>query len=96
MIGEGENRLMRARNLLVVSLAAFGVVALPATAAYALLVKVSINFGPTVSGPDDGTLIVTANPGCILQIGKGLRDRGSPVRVLHLVEVLDQAYGGVR
>jgi glycolate oxidase iron-sulfur subunit len=40
--------------------------------------------------------IVTANPGCILQIEKGLRDRGSPVRVLHLVEVLDRAYGGAR
>jgi len=40
--------------------------------------------------------IVTANPGCILQIEKGLRDRGSPVRVLHLVQVLDQAYGGLR
>ncbi len=40
--------------------------------------------------------IVTSNPGCILQIEKGLRDRGSPVRVLHLVEVLDQAYGGGR
>jgi glycolate oxidase iron-sulfur subunit len=40
--------------------------------------------------------IVTSNPGCILQIEKGLRDRGSPVRVLHLVEVLDQAYGGAR
>jgi glycolate oxidase iron-sulfur subunit len=38
--------------------------------------------------------IVTANPGCILQIEKGLRDRGSAVRVLHLVEVLDRAYGG--
>jgi glycolate dehydrogenase iron-sulfur subunit len=38
--------------------------------------------------------IVTANPGCILQIEKGLRERGSPLRVLHLVEVLDRAYGG--
>jgi glycolate dehydrogenase iron-sulfur subunit len=38
--------------------------------------------------------VVTANPGCILQIEKGLRERGSPVRVLHLVEVLDRAYGG--
>ena len=54
---------MRARKLLVVSLAAFGVVALPATAAHALQVKVSINFGPTLIGPDNGTLIVTANPG---------------------------------
>jgi glycolate oxidase iron-sulfur subunit len=38
--------------------------------------------------------VVTANPGCILQIEKGLRDRGSPVRVLHIVELLDRAYGG--
>jgi len=59
---------MRARDLLFVSLAALGVVALPATAAHALLVKVSIHFGPTVSGPDDGTLIVTANPGDFLRI----------------------------
>lgn len=52
---------MKACNLVLVSFAAFGVVALPATAAHALLVKVSINFEPT--GPDDRTLIVTANPG---------------------------------
>jgi glycolate oxidase iron-sulfur subunit len=36
--------------------------------------------------------VVTANPGCILQIQAGLRAHGSPVRVLHLVEVLDRAY----
>ena len=59
---------MNARNLLLVSLAAFGVVALPTTTAHALLVKVSINFGPTVTGPDNGTLIVTANPGDTLRI----------------------------
>jgi len=29
---------------------------------------VSINFGPTITGPDDGTLIVTANPGDFLRI----------------------------
>jgi glycolate dehydrogenase iron-sulfur subunit len=38
--------------------------------------------------------VVTANPGCILQLGQGLRARGAAVRVLHLVEVLDRAYGG--
>jgi len=59
---------MRVRTLLFVSLAAFGVVALPAAPARALLIKVSINFGPTVTGPDDGTLIVTANPGDYLRI----------------------------
>ena len=59
---------MKARNLLFASLAALGVVALPATTAHALLVKVSINFGPTITGPDDGTLVVTANPGDLLRI----------------------------
>ena len=59
---------MKARNLLLVSVAVFGVLALPATPAHALLVKVSINFGPTITGPDDGTLIVTANPGDTLRI----------------------------
>jgi glycolate oxidase iron-sulfur subunit len=38
--------------------------------------------------------VVTANPGCIMQIEQGLRAAGSPVRVLHLVEVLDRAYDG--
>jgi glycolate oxidase iron-sulfur subunit len=38
--------------------------------------------------------VVTANPGCILQIQQGLRERGREVAVLHLVEVLDRASGG--
>ena len=38
--------------------------------------------------------VVTANPGCILQIAAGLRARGANVPVLHIVEVLDRAYGG--
>jgi glycolate oxidase iron-sulfur subunit len=37
--------------------------------------------------------VVTANPGCILQIQQGLRARGSDVKVLHIVEILDRAYG---
>ena len=36
--------------------------------------------------------VVTANPGCILQIQQGLHEAGSPVRVLHIVEILDRAY----
>jgi glycolate oxidase iron-sulfur subunit len=36
--------------------------------------------------------VVTANPGCILQIQAGLRAHDSAVRVLHIVEVLDRAY----
>jgi glycolate oxidase iron-sulfur subunit len=38
--------------------------------------------------------VVTANPGCIIQIIQGLRAKGSPIRVLHIVELLDQAYRG--
>jgi glycolate oxidase iron-sulfur subunit len=38
--------------------------------------------------------VVTANPGCIIQIAQGLRDPARPVQVLHIVEVLDRAYGG--
>jgi glycolate oxidase iron-sulfur subunit len=37
--------------------------------------------------------LVTANPGCILQIQAGLNAHGADVRVLHLVEILDRAYG---
>jgi hypothetical protein len=33
-----------------------------------LQAKASINFGPTLVGPDDGTLIVQANPGDLLRI----------------------------
>jgi glycolate oxidase iron-sulfur subunit len=38
--------------------------------------------------------VVTANPGCILQIRQGLRARGCNVRVLHIIEILNEAYGG--
>jgi glycolate oxidase iron-sulfur subunit len=36
--------------------------------------------------------IVTANPGCLLQLQAGLRERGAAVRVRHIVDVLDEAY----
>ena len=39
-------------------------------------------------------LIVTANPGCHLQLAGGLRKRGSTMRVQHIVEVLDRSYRG--
>jgi glycolate oxidase iron-sulfur subunit len=42
----------------------------------------------------DAEAVVTANPGCILQIAKGLRERGSATAVHHIVEILDRAYGG--
>jgi glycolate oxidase iron-sulfur subunit len=36
-------------------------------------------------------VIVTGNPGCLLQLQAGLAERGSGVRVRHLVELLDEA-----
>jgi glycolate oxidase iron-sulfur subunit len=37
-------------------------------------------------------LVVTANPGCAMQIGAWLRADGSRARVAHVVEVLDESY----
>ena len=59
---------MRARKICFVLLAVLAGVAVPVAAAHALLVKASVNFGPTVTGPDNGTLVVTANPGDLLII----------------------------
>jgi glycolate dehydrogenase iron-sulfur subunit len=39
--------------------------------------------------------IVTANPGCQLQLQAGLRERGSKVEVRHIAELLDEAYAEV-
>jgi len=36
--------------------------------------------------------VVTANPGCIMQIGAGLMLRGSPIKAYHPVELLDESY----
>jgi len=36
--------------------------------------------------------VVTANPGCIIQIAQGLEAAGAPIKVLHIAEVLDEAY----
>ena len=36
-------------------------------------------------------VIATANPGCLLQLGSGLAERGSRVEVKHVVELLDAA-----
>jgi glycolate oxidase iron-sulfur subunit len=40
------------------------------------------------------TLVATGNPGCLMQIGAGLRAAGLPIRVVHPVELLDWSYGG--
>ncbi len=36
-------------------------------------------------------IVATANPGCLLQIRAGLNERGTPIRVKHVVELLDEA-----
>jgi glycolate oxidase iron-sulfur subunit len=38
------------------------------------------------------SVVVTANPGCHLQLAGGLRARNSSMRVRHIVELLDEAY----
>jgi glycolate oxidase iron-sulfur subunit len=38
-------------------------------------------------------VIVTANPGCMLQLAAGVRKFGRGQRVAHVVEILDDAYG---
>jgi glycolate oxidase iron-sulfur subunit len=40
----------------------------------------------------EADVIVTANPGCAMQLEAGLRARGSPVKVRHIIELLDAAY----
>ena len=37
-------------------------------------------------------VLVTGNPGCILQIRAALRDQGSPIRVVHTADFLAEAY----
>jgi glycolate oxidase iron-sulfur subunit len=38
------------------------------------------------------SLVATGNPGCLMQLGAGLRRSGSAARVVHPVELLDAAY----
>ena len=42
--------------------------------------------------PTGAQLLVTANPGCLMQIGAGLRAARLPIRVAHPVELLDESY----
>ncbi len=37
-------------------------------------------------------VIATGNPGCLMQLRSGVRSRGLPARVVHPIELLDQAY----
>jgi glycolate oxidase iron-sulfur subunit len=42
------------------------------------------------------TEVITANPGCAMQLRASLGRNGGTARVRHVVEVLDEAYGGAR
>jgi glycolate oxidase iron-sulfur subunit len=41
-------------------------------------------------------MVVTANPGCVIQLENGLRRAGVSSRVCHVVDILDEAYGRER
>jgi len=41
-------------------------------------------------------IVATANPGCMLQLEAGVRMHGKEQKVMHVVELLDRAYGGGR
>lgn len=38
------------------------------------------------------TVVANSNPGCLLQLANGLKQRGSPVRVVHTMTLLAEAY----
>jgi glycolate oxidase iron-sulfur subunit len=40
----------------------------------------------------DPDAIATGNPGCLMQIAAGARERGLRARVVHPVELLDESY----
>jgi glycolate oxidase iron-sulfur subunit len=42
------------------------------------------------------TEVITANPGCLMQVRASLRRNGSTARVRHIADLLDEAYGGAR
>ena len=37
-------------------------------------------------------IVATGNPGCLMQIGAGVRSRNLPIDVVHPVELLDRSY----
>ncbi len=60
----------------------------PAMARAVLDMKVA-ELGAAVPRPD---VVATGNPGCLMQIGAGLRAAGLPIDVAHPVELLDRSY----
>jgi glycolate oxidase iron-sulfur subunit len=44
----------------------------------------------------DPEVVVTANPGCALQVAAGLRKAGKTIEVKHIVEILDESYAAYK
>jgi glycolate oxidase iron-sulfur subunit len=42
------------------------------------------------------TEVITANPGCLMQVRASLRRNGSQANVRHIADLLDEAYGGAK
>ena len=42
------------------------------------------------------TEVITANPGCQMQVGASLRRKGGVAKVRHIADLLDEAYGGAK
>jgi glycolate oxidase iron-sulfur subunit len=42
----------------------------------------------------EAALVVTGNPGCLMQIRAGLQQRGLPIKAVHTVDLLAEAYEG--
>lgn len=40
----------------------------------------------------EAKVVATGNPGCLMQIAKGLKAKGKPIEVVHPIELLAQAY----
>jgi glycolate oxidase iron-sulfur subunit len=40
-------------------------------------------------------MVVTGNVGCILQIARKIKERGSPMKIAHPIDLLDRAYRGL-
>jgi glycolate dehydrogenase iron-sulfur subunit len=41
----------------------------------------------------EADILLTANPGCLLQLAYGVQERKLPLKVMHVVELLDDGTG---
>ncbi len=49
---------------------------------------------PPTSSPPGADLLVTANPGCLMQVASAIERSGHPMRLVHTVELLDASLRG--